>query len=158
MISWPGFQLQSAEYFITCKQAGKQALSRLTGAPSLITNMWKYVFRSKISGLPLRLCQSSVVLSANMQTNTCIKGHMLPCKYYMLTREDRIAFTYVCKTCTVEIRACAWVYFCVHLNFPLEIHEADHLKQVQWSTYQPWKQRRALAMLLLSITSSVLHK
>lgn len=112
MISWPGFQLQSTEYFITCKQAGKQALSRLTGAPSLITNMWKYVFRSKISGLPWRLCQSSVVLSANMQTNTCIKGHMLPCKYYMLTREDRITFTCVCKTCIVVIRACVSVFLC----------------------------------------------
>lgn len=38
----------------------------------------------RFSGLPSRPCQSSVFLSANMQTNTCTKGHTMPSKYCML--------------------------------------------------------------------------
>ena len=107
--------------FITCKQAGKQALSRFTGAPSLITNMWKYVFRSKISGLPSRPCQSTVLLSANMQTNTCTKGHMLPSKYCIHLGENRNTCTYrmwykgvitVCMACV-----CSYMHTYIYSSF-----------------------------------------
>lgn len=52
------------------EQTGKAALSHVTRTPSLIINMWKYVFRSKISDFPSGSCQSSAILSANMQTST----------------------------------------------------------------------------------------
>lgn len=82
--------------FITFKQARKQALSRVTGAPSLITNMLKYVFRSEISGLPSGPCQSSVFLSANMQTNTRTKGHtLLRKKLYTQRRTQKYRYMYI---------------------------------------------------------------
>lgn len=142
--------------FITYKQAEKQALSRFTGAPSHITNMWEYVFRSKISGLPLRPWQSSLFLSANMQTNTWIKGHALPSKYCILEGEQRYSCThrYVARVCMSMP-----VHFCAYFSFPFfSADGADQPIQLQCNTYLPWEQNRALAVLLLSITSSVLHK
>lgn len=105
--------------FITCKQAGKQALSRFTGAPSLIANMWKYVFRSKISGIPSRPCQSSVSLSANMQTNTCTKGHMLPSEHCILKGMTHVQYTTNRYSSGLRKRVCVYVH--AYISSPLSL-------------------------------------
>lgn len=113
---------------ITFKWAGKQALSRVTGAPSLSTNMWKYVFRSKISGPPSGPCQSSVFFGTNTQTNTCTKEPTLPDKYCTLAA--------VRLKCTVRRhrygrglpQVCAYMRT---QHFP----PAGQLLKLQWNTY-----------------------
>lgn len=138
-ISWPGFLTSRWRVFITCKQAGKQALSRFTGAPSLITNMRKYVFRSKISGLPSRPRQSSVFLSENIQANTCTKGaHAASRLLYAKGERGHMCangawHSYRRGFSGVRLR----VYWHARSHFlsSWSVRRADHSIRLQWNTY-----------------------
>lgn len=107
---------------ITFKWAEKQALPRVTGAPSLCTNTWKYVFRSKISDLPPGPCRSSLSFGANIQTNTCTK---VPSKCWVLSaarpqRRAECTCTYTCTRCAAQVQVQV---------FPSRIWK------LQWSTF-----------------------
>lgn len=156
MISWPGFQLQSAEYLLPVNKQENRPCHvslELPHSSLICENMysgqrfqafpWDPV--SLQSSLAQTCKQTHVIKSTSCFANTiCSQG------------KDRVTFTYMLKTCMVVMWACDYL----HANFYLLLQscEADHLTQLQWNTYQPRKQRRALAVPLLSITSSFLHK
>ncbi len=88
-ILWPGFCLCSGECLLPANKQENRPCHDSLGLPhsSLIReNMYS---GQRFLGLPSRPCQSSVFLSANMQTNTCTKGHILPRKYCILIGEHR---------------------------------------------------------------------
>lgn len=109
-----------AKVSITFKWAGKQALPRVTGAPSLSTNTWKYVFRSKISGLPPGPCRSFLSFGANIQTNTCTT---VPSKCCTLSaerpeRHAQSTCTHTCTRCAEQVQV--WVFSLTYLETSME--------------------------------------